>query len=87
LAGGNSTHYGQFFFDLCLRTYYYGDLMNIHLVAVPMFERHTAENMFNTVIKFLDALYGRWRDKLIRMSSDRKNTMISCHFGFVTRMV
>jgi hypothetical protein len=52
-----------------------------------MFERHTTVNMFNMTVKFFDTLYNRWRDKLIRMSSDGKNTMIDHHFGFVTRMV
>jgi hypothetical protein len=52
-----------------------------------MFERHTTVNMFNMVVKFLNALYDRWRDKLIRMSFNGENTMIDHHFGFVMRMV
>ncbi|CAK9269226.1 unnamed protein product [Sphagnum jensenii] len=66
LAGDNNTHRGQSFFDLRLCACYCGDLTNLHLVIVPMFERHTAENMFNMVIKFFDALYDWWRDKLDR---------------------
>jgi hypothetical protein len=27
-----------------------------HLVVAPMFEHHTAKNMFNMVVKFFDAL-------------------------------
>ncbi len=87
LAGDNNTQCGQSFFNLCLCTCYYCDLMNLHLVVVPMFERHTAKNMFNMVIKFFDVLYGRWHDKLIRMSSDGENMMTSRHFGFVMGMV
>jgi hypothetical protein len=47
----------------------------------------TTKNMFNMVIKFLDALYDRWHDKLIRMSFDGENTMIARHSGFVTHIV
>jgi hypothetical protein len=52
-----------------------------------MFERHTAENMFNMVVKFLDTLYSQWCNKLIRVLSDGKNTMTGRHFGFIMRMV
>jgi len=64
LAGDNNTHHGQSFFDLHMCACYCGDLTNLHLVIVPMFERHTAENMFNMVIKFFDAIYDWWHDKL-----------------------
>ncbi len=87
LVGNNNTHYGQYFFDLHMRTYYCGDFTNLHLVTVPMFERHIVENMFNMVVKFLDTLYGRWRDKLIKVSFNGKNTMIDRHSGFVMHMV
>lgn len=70
-----------------MRTYYYGDLTNLHLVTIPMFECHTIENMFNMVVKFLYALYNRWHNKLIGVLSNRKNTMIGHHSTFVTHMV
>jgi hypothetical protein len=52
-----------------------------------MFDRHTIGNIFNMLVKFLDALYGKWRAKLIDMSSNDENTMIGRHTGFVTRMI
>jgi hypothetical protein len=70
LAGNSSTYHGQSFFDLCLCAFYCGDFTNLHLDAVPMFECHITENMFNMVVKFLDALYDWWCDKLIRVSSN-----------------
>ncbi len=51
-----------------------------------MFDRHTAEILYNLLYKFLDALYPEWRVKLLNASSDGKNTMIGCHVGFVTRI-
>jgi hypothetical protein len=52
-----------------------------------MFDRHTAGNIFNMLVKFLDTLYGKWCAKLIGMSSDNENTMTGRHTGFVTRMI
>ncbi len=72
LAGDSSTHRGQSFFDLCVYICFRGRLLNLHLVVIPMFDRHTAGNIFNMLVKFLDALYGKWRAKLIGMSSDER---------------
>jgi hypothetical protein len=87
LAGDGSTHRGQLFFDLRVRIYFRGRLLNLHLVAIPMFDRHTAGNIFNMLVKFLDALYGKWRGKLIGMSSDGENTMTGRHTGLITHMI
>jgi hypothetical protein len=70
-----------------MHAYYSGDFMNFHLVFVPMFERHTVENMFNMVIKFLNPLYDKWRDKLIEVLSNGNSTMTNRHYGFITGMV
>jgi hypothetical protein len=87
LAGDGSTHRGQSFFDLRLRICYRGDLVNLHLVALPMFERHSAMNIFNLIAKFMDALYSKWHSKLIGVSTDGGNTMTGHHAGVVTRLV
>ncbi|CAK9233159.1 unnamed protein product [Sphagnum troendelagicum] len=79
LAGDGSTHRDHSFFDMRVRICYRGRLLNLHLVAIPMFDRHTAGNIFNMLVKFLDALYGKWRTKLIGMSSDSENTMTGRH--------
>ncbi len=84
LAGDGSTHCGHSFFDLHLRVCYRDDLVNLHLVASPMFERHSAMNIFNLIAKFMDALYSKWRSKLIGVSTDGENTMTSRHVGIVT---
>jgi hypothetical protein len=52
-----------------------------------MFNRHTADNIFNMLVKFFDVLYGKWRAKLIGMSSNSENTMKGRHTGLVTRMI
>ncbi|CAI5741065.1 unnamed protein product [Hyaloperonospora brassicae] len=87
LAGDVSTHLGHSLFDLRLRLYWHGRLLNLHLVALPMFDRHTAENMFNMIAKLMDALFPNWRDNLIGVSSDGENTMTGRHRDLVTRLV
>lgn len=52
-----------------------------------MFERHTTLNVFNMISKFMDALYIKWRAKLIGMSTDSENTMTSWHTYVVTHIV
>jgi hypothetical protein len=87
LAGDGSTHRGQSFFDLRVRACYCGELVNLHLAAIPMFDRHSAVNIFNLIVKFMDALYNKWRAKLIGVSTDGENTMTGRHAGVVTRLV
>ncbi len=87
LAGDSSMHRGQSFFDLHVRICFRGRLLNLHLVVIPMFDRHTAENIFNMLLKFLDVLYEKWRAKLIGMSSDGENMMTGRHTDLVTRMI
>lgn len=45
-------------------------LFNIRLVALPMYERYTGENMFILVERFLHALCPEWKQKLISISTD-----------------
>ncbi|CAI5725171.1 unnamed protein product [Hyaloperonospora brassicae] len=86
LAGDVSTHRGHSFFDIRIRLYWHGRLLNLHLFALPMFDRHTAENMFNIIAKLMDALFPNWRAKLIGVSSDGENTMTGSHRDLVTSL-
>lgn len=70
-----------------MRVYYHGELVNLHLITIPMFERHSAKNIFNLIAKFMDVLYIKWRAKLIGMLSNDENTMTSRHAGVFTRIV
>lgn len=85
-AGDDSTNRGQSFFDTHLRVCYKGVLVNLHFVVFPMFVRHTAFNIFELVVKALDALFPNWRSKLLSISFDGENMMTGRHAGFVTRM-
>ena len=61
-------------------------LYNIHLVALPMFERHTGLNMFNIISEFFDGLNVDWKTKLIGISSDGSSNNTGSHSGVVTRL-
>jgi hypothetical protein len=86
LAFDSSTHFEQSFFDLRIQICFKGRLCNLHLVGLPLFDRHTAEILYNLLCKFLDALYPDWRIKLLNVSLDGENTMTGCHASLVTRI-
>src|SRR5579859_4851823 len=54
LANDASTHYGRSYLDNCIRIHIDGKLHNFHLLAIPMYETHTGENMFHLVVRVLD---------------------------------
>jgi hypothetical protein len=84
LAADSSTHFGVSFMDIRIRVNVSGRLYNLHLVVVPFFERHTASNIFEHIVKLLDVVLDCWRDKLVSVSSDGENTMTGRHSGVVT---
>jgi hypothetical protein len=87
VAEDGNTHHNSLFFDMHICICVSGILSNPHVVAIPMFERHIAENIFNLIVCFLDALSGAmtiWHAKLVSMWTDGENTMTGCHHGVVT---
>ncbi|CAK9860155.1 unnamed protein product [Sphagnum jensenii] len=82
-----NTHHSNSFFEM--RICVNGVLSNLHLVAIPMSKRHTFENIFNLIARFLDALGGAmkiWCAKFMSVSIDGENKMIGSHRGVVTRL-
>jgi hypothetical protein len=49
-------HRSNSWFDMHICIWVGGILSNLHLVAIPMFERHTTKNIFNLIAHFLDML-------------------------------
>ncbi|KAH6601601.1 hypothetical protein BASA50_001459 [Batrachochytrium salamandrivorans] len=64
LAADCSTHMGVPFLDQRIRVCVHGVLYNLHLVLVPFFGRHTAQNYVKLIKVLLDSLSPIWRDKL-----------------------
>jgi hypothetical protein len=74
------------YLDVRMRVVVRRKLFNIHLVALPMYERHTGENMFILLEKFLNALCSGWKQKLISVSTDGASNMTGSQQGLVTRI-
>ena len=70
-----STHLGQSYIDIRLRVCWNGKLVNFHVVALPMFERHTGEAMFNILSKFLDNMCPVWRSIIVGVTTDGARNM------------
>jgi hypothetical protein len=59
-------------------------LYNLHLVLVPFFERHTAQNYVKLIKILLNIVFPSWHQKVISISSNGENTMTNRHVGVVT---
>ena len=75
IAFDGSTYGHSSYFDIRVRVYANGNIQNLNLLAVPMFERHTGENMFQLFCKLLDVLDQDWKHKLIGVTSDGARNM------------
>ncbi len=84
LAFDVSTHLGRSYFDTRIRIHVNGELYNLHVLAILIFGRHTAQAQFNLLVKMLDALYTPWRTKLIGIGSDGAAVMTGRIGGIVT---
>lgn len=87
LAGDSNTHHGKSFSNLRVCFCFRGTLYNFHLVAIPSFDHHTAVTIFNVIVRFLDALYSEWRNRLIVVMCNGTNTMTGRYASVVTRLV
>jgi hypothetical protein len=79
-------HRNNSFFDMHIHICVDGVLSNLHLVTIPMFERHSIKNIFNLIACFLDAFSGVttiWHAKLVSVTTDGENTMTGCHRGIM----
>ena len=86
LASDASTYYGKSYLDNRIRVHLNGKLYNIHLLAIPMYEKHTGENMFTLIMRIFEVICPRWRMQLIAVSSDGANSMTGQFQGVVTRL-
>jgi len=86
LANDSSTHYGHSYFDNRIRIHRNGDIYNLHILAIPMFERHTSDNMYNLIAGVLDIVCPTWRSKILGVGSDGASAMTGCIQGVVTQL-
>ena len=72
------------YFDNRIRFHRDGILYNVHVLAIPMFEQHSGENMSNLISNFLDIVCSDWRVKLIGASTDGASVMTGPVKGVAT---
>jgi hypothetical protein len=84
LAADASTHLGVPLFDQRIHVCVKGVLYNLHLILVPFFKRHTAQNYVKLINILLNTVSLSWREKVISINSDGENTMTGRHVGVVT---
>ncbi|KAH9246800.1 hypothetical protein BASA81_015648 [Batrachochytrium salamandrivorans] len=81
-----STHQSTSYLDVRCRFCLNEIIYNFHLMAIPLFESHTGENMFATLVKFMNALIPSWRNRLVGVSTDGDRSMTGRIRGLSTRI-
>ena len=71
--------------DVHICVYWNGKFENIHLLAIPMFDRHNGEYMFNILCKLLVALDTKWELKIVGVTTNGAANMTGNQHGVVTR--
>src|SRR5436309_1227167 len=74
------------YFDNRIRIHRNNDIFSLHILAIPMFERHTADNMYKLISHVLNILCPIWRSKLPSVASDDAPVMTGCIQGIVTQL-
>lgn len=74
------------YLDVRIRIYWNGKIENIHILAIPMFDRHTGEYMHIILCKLLDALDTDWKLKIVGATTDGAANMTGNQRGVVTRL-
>ena len=86
VAFDGSTYQHTSYLDIKMRVYYQGDIKNIHVIALPMFDRHTGDYMYKLFSNLFDILDTLWKSKLVGITTDGAPNMTGSHQGVVTRI-
>jgi hypothetical protein len=86
IAADTSTHQFHSYLDKSVRFCVGSVLYNFHLLAIPLYDRHTGEEMFLTLTKVMDALFKGWSRTIIAVSTDGARIMTGGSRGLATRI-
>ncbi len=81
-----ANHARSSYLDVRMRCFYRGELHNLHLMAIPMRDRHTGEYQFDLVVALLNILAPKWRHQLIGVTTDGASNMTGRISGTATRL-
>jgi hypothetical protein len=85
IALDSSTLHGMSYLDVRIRFSLHDVIYNFHILALPLFDRHTGEDMSDVLVQFLNAFYPQWRDILVGSSTDGARSMTGNLGGLSTR--
>jgi hypothetical protein len=72
------------YFVVRVRAYFAGEIQNLHVIAIPMSERHTGEYMFRLFERTFNVLEPpSWAKKLVGATTDGASNMTGSHRGAV----
>ena len=77
-------HQGVLYLVIRTCLYWQGDILNLHLVSIPVFDKHTGENMFNVSATFFECIYQEWQKMLVVIAPDGARITTGCIQGRTT---
>lgn len=86
IAFDGATCSGKSFVDVRARICIDGTIENLHILAVPIHDKHTGDTMFKMVAALFDELCPSWKTKLLSASTDGARNMTGRFAGAVTRL-
>ena len=51
------------------------DIINVHVLAIPVYDQHTVNLILDATKKSLDNMYPAWKDTIIGITEDGKRNM------------
>lgn len=82
-----ATNQGESYIDVLVKLFTSPAVGNFHLLAIPLREWHTEENMCNVVSFLLFSVDGtEWDKKVVGISTDRASSMVGDVPAAVTRL-
>jgi hypothetical protein len=84
LAFDMADHVNDSYIDLRVRFELSGQIHDVHVILIPMVDKHTGQNMSGHIMKVLDALCPAWKYTLIGVASDGTSNNTGRYEGAVT---
>ena len=86
VAFDGATNQHTSYLDIRLRLFHNSEVKNIHVIALPMFNRHTGDYMFELFQRLFNVLDPSWKNKVLGVTTDGAGNMTGQHRGAVTQI-
>jgi hypothetical protein len=81
-----ATYHSTSYMDIRVRLFRKDAIVNLHLLALPMFERHSGEYIFDLFDRLLSVLDPAWRKQIVGVTTDGAANMTGSDRGAVSRI-